>query len=46
MLKGLRNLTVETLSAVSPIVNSNGSQEFLKLATSQTESQKKVDKSP
>ena len=45
MLKGLRNLTLETLSAASPIVNSNGSQEFLKLATSQTESQKKVDES-
>ena len=45
MLRGIRNLTLETSATASHIVNSNGSQEFLKLATSQTESQKKVDKS-
>jgi len=45
MLRGIRNLTLETSATASHIVNNNGPHELLTLATSQTESQKKVDKS-
>ena len=43
MLRGIRNLTLETSASASHIVNNNGPHELLTLATSQTESQK-IDK--
>jgi len=45
MLKGIRNLTLETSATASYIVSNNGPHELLTLVTSQTESQKKVAES-
>jgi predicted transcriptional regulator len=45
MLRGIRNLSLETSATASHILNNNGPHELPTLVTSQTESQKKVDES-